>query len=225
MSWVYSKVLVVREKQGGICEETEGDAQIWESWFQPTQHPSSDVGGTFVTTCLRKGKNSCAGAGITGVRNCERNILQEPRSVEEERQEMLDLRFPCSPWRWPWWGRCGQQSKEVHNGAEIHLQPQENPMPENTDVPEEICSLWREVHRGAVFWAGAVARGAPRLKQSTCEELHPETGFMTEQFLKNSSPCEAPRLKKLLKDCTLWTWSNAAAEEDCEEEWAAVMKC
>lgn len=48
------------------------------------QHPSSDIGGTSVTTYLRKGKKCSAGAGITGVRNCERNTLQAPSKVSRE---------------------------------------------------------------------------------------------------------------------------------------------
>lgn len=46
-------------------------------------------------------------------------------------------------------------------------------MPENIDVPEESCSLWREAHTRAVFLAGSVAHGGHTLKQSNCEELQP----------------------------------------------------
>ena len=52
----------------------------------------------------------------------------------EELLRAPEERFACSPqWR-PWWSRLSLQPMEVHHGADLHLQPAEDPMPEQMDA-------------------------------------------------------------------------------------------
>jgi len=58
------------------------------------------------------------------------------------------------------------QPMEVHSGADLHLQPMEDPMPEQVDVPEGGCdpmrsSCWSRLLPGPV----ALWREEPRLEQ------------------------------------------------------------
>ena len=81
------------------------------------------------------------------------------------------------------------QPMEVNGGAGIHLQPVEDPMLEQVDVPEGSCdpmeslclctllsapvALWRGDHAGAGFLAGPVApwREEPMLEQVCWQDL------------------------------------------------------
>lgn len=57
---------------------------------------------------------------------CESSNPADPRSVEKEGQEVLqapEQRFPCSPGE----AAVPLQHMEVHSGAEIQVQPVEDP--------------------------------------------------------------------------------------------------
>jgi len=65
------------------------------------------------------------------------------------------------------------QPVAVHGGADVYLQPIEDPIPEQVDVPEGSCSLWR-AHARAGSW----------------QELQPveRNPRWSSLFLKDSSP-------------------------------------
>jgi len=59
-------------------------------------------------------------------------ILQTPRSVKKEEEELLqalEQRFPCSQMKTLMRQAVPLQPMEVHGGADLHLQPGEDPMP------------------------------------------------------------------------------------------------
>ncbi|GAB0187971.1 hypothetical protein GRJ2_001262400 [Grus japonensis] len=99
------------------------------------------------------------------------------------------------------------QSMEVNGGAEadIHLQPMEDPTPEQVEAPEGGCGPW-EAHAGASSCQDRWTRGEgsprqgrfagrtcdpvgdPTLEQFAPEGLHPVGETMLEQFMKDCSP-------------------------------------
>ncbi|KAK4806767.1 hypothetical protein QYF61_005563 [Mycteria americana] len=101
--------------------------------------PISDGGSASVITYLRKGeKNLCntSSSQKRGVRICDRNNSADTKPME------------------------------VHGGADIHLQPVEDPMPEQMDVPEGGCDPLESPHRIRLL-AGPVTpwREDPTLEQ------------------------------------------------------------
>ncbi|RMC15965.1 hypothetical protein DUI87_08172 [Hirundo rustica rustica] len=85
----------------------------------------SSGGGTSGNVCSRRenvllhSKNCCQG----GVRICERNSLTETKVSE-------DRGGGCAPGTE---AEIPLQPMEVHGGTEIHLQPMEDPMPDQMD--------------------------------------------------------------------------------------------
>jgi len=68
------------------------------------------------------------------------------------------------------------QPMEVNDGADIHLQPVEDPMPEQMDVPEGRCTLWTS-HSGV---------GLNRFSGSICDPMvdpHLSSLFLKEYIL------------------------------------------
>ncbi|OPJ73508.1 hypothetical protein AV530_005844 [Patagioenas fasciata monilis] len=82
------------------------------------------------------------------------------------------------------------QHMEIHGGAEIHLQPVEDPTPEQEDALEEVCdpmgspcwsrllagpvAPWREqLTLEQVCWQDLGTPGRPMLEQYVPEELQP----------------------------------------------------
>jgi len=61
-------------------------------------------------------------------------VLQTPRSVKKEGEEVLqapEQTLPCSLWRKTLVRQAVPlQPMEVHGGADLHLQPMEDPTPE-----------------------------------------------------------------------------------------------
>ncbi|GAB0186021.1 zinc finger and BTB domain-containing protein 5 [Grus japonensis] len=111
-----------------------------------------------------------------GVRICERNNYADTKASEE--------------------GGGGDapgalQPVEVHGGADMHLQPMEDPMPEQVEAREGGCGPW-EAHTGASFWQDLWTRGErsphwSRFAGRTCD------------------PVGDPHWSSLLlKVCTLW---------------------
>ena len=57
--------------------------------------------------------------------------LQTPRSVKKEGEEVLQAPEQDSP-------AAVVKTMEVHGGADIHLQPVEDPMPEQVDAQRRL---------------------------------------------------------------------------------------
>ncbi|GAB0182020.1 hypothetical protein GRJ2_000667300 [Grus japonensis] len=122
------------------------------------------------------------------------------------------------------------QPMEVHGGADIHLQPVEDPTPEQ----EENVTSW-EAHAGAGSWqdlwlhgersprwsrfAGRTCDpvGDPRWSSLVLKVCTPWKGPTLEQFMKNCSPWEGLTLEKLVEDCLPWEGPHAGAGAECEE--------
>ena len=127
------------------------------------------------------------------------------------------------------------QPMEVHGGADIHLQPMEDPTPEQADVPEGGCSPvgspcwsrllagpadpWRERSPRWSRFAGRTGGpvGDPRWSSLFLKDCTLWKGPALEEFVKNCSLCEGLTLEKFMEDCLLWEGSHAGAEEECEE--------
>ncbi|GAB0179828.1 zinc finger and BTB domain-containing protein 5 [Grus japonensis] len=123
---------------------------------------------------------------------------------------------------------------DVHGGADIHLQPMENPTPEQVEAPKGGCGPW-EAHAGAGSWQDLWTHGERSPHQSrfagrTCDPMGdprwsslllkvctPWKGPTLEQFMKNCSPWEGLRLEKFMEDCLLWEGPHAGAGAECEE--------
>ncbi|GAB0203377.1 zinc finger and BTB domain-containing protein 5 [Grus japonensis] len=133
------------------------------------------------------------------------------------------------------------QLMEVNGKADIHLQPMENPMPEQVDAPEGGCGPW-EAHVGASSWQDLWTRGErspcwSRFAGRTCDPVGDSRwsslflkdctlwkGLMLEQFMKNCSLWEGLMLEKFVEDCLLWVGlhigvgaEEGAAETMCDE--------
>ncbi|KAK4824540.1 hypothetical protein QYF61_016144 [Mycteria americana] len=115
------------------------------------------------------------------------------------------------------------QPVEDHSGADIHLQPMEDPTMEQ--AADRNRSPWRGPLAEAGFLERPVADGGPMLEQSVPEGLYTLKGLMLEQLLKNCSLWKGPTLEKFMKDCIPWEGPYAGAEEQHEQEGAAEMKC
>jgi len=48
---------------------------------------------------------------------------------------------------------------------------------------------------------------------------------LLEQFLKNCSLWEEPKLEKFVKDCITWAGPHTGGREKCEEKRVTEMKC
>ncbi|KAK4828288.1 hypothetical protein QYF61_024953 [Mycteria americana] len=89
---------------------------------------------------------------------------------------------------------------DVNGGADIHLQPMEDPMLEQVDTPKGGCDP------------------GTTLEQSVPERLvTPWKGPMLEQLVKNCSPLEGFTLEEFVEDCLLWEGLHDGAGEECEE--------
>ncbi|GAB0185827.1 hypothetical protein GRJ2_001048000 [Grus japonensis] len=126
------------------------------------------------------------------------------------------------------------QPMEVDGGADIHLQPVEDPTPEQVEAPKGDCDPV-EVHTGAGSWqdlwtCGERSPCQNRFAGRTCDPVgdpHWSSLFLKdctlwerptlEQFVKNCSQWEGLTLEKLVQDCLLWEGPHAGAGEECEE--------
>ncbi|GAB0204055.1 AN1-type zinc finger protein 5-like [Grus japonensis] len=93
------------------------------------------------------------------------------------------------------------QPMKVDGGADIHLQPMEDPTLEQVETPEGGCDpvgspCWSK------FLAGPVDpwREEPILEQVCWQN---RGGPTLEQFVKNCSPWEGLTLEKFVEDCLL----------------------
>jgi len=90
------------------------------------------------------------------------------------------------------------QPMEVHGGADIHMQPREDPTPQHMDVPEGGCDPVESPHWSRVL-AGPVAqwKEEPTLEQICWQDW-------SNLFLKDCTPWKGPMLEQCMKNCSLW---------------------
>jgi len=143
--------------------------------------------------------------------------LQTPTSVKKEGEEVLqapEQRFPCNPRKSVERQAVPMQPVEVHGGANVQLQPVEDPMPEQADAPKGSCDCGkptleqapsrtcgeRSPHKEPVCWQDFRPHKDPcwsSLFQKNCTLWK---GPILEQFVKNCSPLEGATLKKFVED-------------------------
>ena len=122
----------------------------------------------------------------------------------------------------------------VYGGADSHLQPMEDPMPEQVDVPEGGCDpvgslCWHRLLAGPVDpwreksprWSRFAGRtcdpvGDPRWSSLFLKDCTLWKGPTLEQFVKNCSPWEGLTSEKFVKDCLPSEGPHAGAGEACE---------
>jgi len=93
------------------------------------------------------------------------------------------------------------QPMEVRGGADIHLQPTEDPTPEQVGVPKGDCDPMENPR-----WSSLILKGCT-----------PWKGPTLEQFMKNCSLWKGLALKKFLENCLPWEGPHVGVWEECEE--------
>ncbi|KAM9591242.1 uncharacterized protein ACIBXB_006115 [Morphnus guianensis] len=96
------------------------------------------------------------------------------------------------------------QPMEVNGGADIHLQPLEDPTPEQVDVPDGGCDPIRRPRWSRFSGRTCNTTGDPLWSSPFLKDCTPWKGPMLEQFMKNCSPWEGPTLEKFMEDCLPW---------------------
>ncbi|GAB0183023.1 AN1-type zinc finger protein 5-like [Grus japonensis] len=132
------------------------------------------------------------------------------------------------------------QPMEDDGGADIHLQPMEDPMLEQVDAPKGGCDLMGSMEQAAGRTCGKRQRSPrwSRFAGRTCDpvgdpqwsglflkDCTPWKGPMLEQLVKKFSLWEGLMLEKLVEDCLLREGPHAAPGEEREEEGAAETMC
>jgi len=148
--------------------------------------------------------------------------LQTPRSVQKEGRRCSRhwSRGSLQPMKQTMVRQAVPAAMEAHGGADPHLQPGEDPKPDQ-GVPEGGCD----------------PVGSPTLEQApgkTCDPVGdpwwsslflkdgtPWKGPTLGQFVQNCSPWEGPTLKKSVEDGLPWEGPHTGPGEECEEEGAA----
>ena len=104
--------------------------------------PISDSGSTSVITCLRKGKTAVQLQPERGVRICERNNSADTKVSEEgggRGAPGAGAEIPLQPLVQPMVRQAVPlQPTEVNGGADLHLQPVEDPTPEQVDAQRRL---------------------------------------------------------------------------------------
>ncbi|KAM9590862.1 uncharacterized protein ACIBXB_005912 [Morphnus guianensis] len=213
----------------------------------PKAEPISNSGSASVIAYLRRGKKLLRnGSRRRGVRICERNNPADAKVSEEGGggdAPGARAEIPLHPMVKTMVRQAVPlQLMEVHGGADIHLQPMEDPHAGAGGFPKEAVTPW-EARAGAGSWQDLWTRGerspcCSRFSGRTCDptgdpcwssvllkDCTPWKGPMLEQFVKNCSPWEGPTFKKFMEDCLLWEGPHAGAGEECEEEGAAETMC
>ncbi|GAB0190179.1 hypothetical protein GRJ2_001483200 [Grus japonensis] len=116
----------------------------------------------------------------------------------------------------------------------FHLQPVEDPTPEQVEAPEGGCGPW-EAHAGASSWQDLWTRGErsplwSRFAGRTCDPVgDPRWSSLVlkvctqwkeptlQHLVKNCSLWEGLMLEKFVEDCLPWDGPHAGAGEECEE--------
>ncbi|GAB0189361.1 zinc finger and BTB domain-containing protein 5 [Grus japonensis] len=148
--------------------------------------PISDSGSASGITYLRREKKQQEKLQPErGVRICERNNSADTKPMEDD------------------------------GGADIHLQPIEDPMLEQVEAPEGGRDPVESPR-----WSGFAGRtcdpeGDPRWSSLILKDCTPWKGPTLEQFVKNCSLWEGLMLKKLVEDCLSWEGPHIGAGEQC----------
>ncbi|GAB0176363.1 AN1-type zinc finger protein 5-like [Grus japonensis] len=111
------------------------------------------------------------------------------------------------------------QPMEANGGADIHLQPVEDPTPEQGDAPEGGCDPW-EAHAGASSWQDLWTHRERSPRQSrfagrTCDPV--EDPRWSSLFLKVCTPWERPMLEQGQSVRSPPPEEEEAAETTCDE--------
>jgi len=138
----------------------------------------SDSGSASVITYLRRKQPLCNSIlqQERGVGICERNNSADTKVGEEEGGGGAGAEIPLQPMEKTMVRQAvALKPMEVHSGSDLHLQTVEDPMPEQVDVPEEGCDLWRAC-AGADSWQDLWTCGekSPRWSRfagSTCDPV------------------------------------------------------
>jgi len=121
------------------------------------------------------------------------------------------------------------QPMEVYSGADLHLQPMEDPTPEQADAQRRLWLCGKPVLEQAPgrrerspCWRRFAGRtcdplGDPRWSGPFLKDCSPQDGPTLEHFGVNFSLWEGPTLEKFMEDCLLWEGPHAGAREECEE--------
>ncbi|GAB0188261.1 hypothetical protein GRJ2_001291400 [Grus japonensis] len=113
------------------------------------------------------------------------------------------------------------QPMEDDGGADIHLQPMEDPTLEQVDAPEGGCDPVGSSRQSRFAGRACHPRGDPRWNSLFLKVCTPWKRPTLEQFVKNCSLWEELMLEKFMEDCVLSEGPHAGAGEECEEEGAA----
>ncbi|GAB0193186.1 zinc finger and BTB domain-containing protein 5 [Grus japonensis] len=92
------------------------------------------------------------------------------------------------------------QPMEDDGGTDIHLQPVEDPMPEQVETPEGGCDPMGSLHWSRFSGRTCDPMGDPRWSSLLLKDCTPWKGPMLEQFMKNCSLWEGIMLEKFMKD-------------------------
>ncbi|GAB0185411.1 AN1-type zinc finger protein 5-like [Grus japonensis] len=97
------------------------------------------------------------------------------------------------------------QPMEDDGGADIHLQPMEDPMPEQVDAPEGGCDPV-----GSPHWSRLLAGpGAPWREEPVLDPC------WSSLVLKVCTLWKGPTLEQFMKNCSLWEGLMLEFMEDC----------
>lgn len=128
----------------------------------------------------------------------------QARSVEKEKQEVLrvpDLQPMAQTMvRQLWPGSPGSSMMEERSTCS----PRKTPCQRTLRYLKEAAACGEKPTQEQLFWQELWLVVHPHWSSPLVKDCTPERRLTPEQFLKNSSPCEVPRRKKLMKDCILW---------------------
>jgi len=96
---------------------------------------------------------------------------------------------------------------EVYGGADLHLQPIEDPTPEQVDVPKGCCDpadslCWSRVLAGPVAPRRERSPHWSRFAGRACDPVGDP--HWSSPFLKDCTPCKGTTLGQFGKNCGLW---------------------
>ena len=115
------------------------------------------------------------------------------------------------------------QPVEVHGGADIHLQPVEDPTAVQGIAPKGGCDpvgspRWSRLLAGLAALCRGARAGAALLAGLATLWGDPRWSSL---FLKDCAPWEGPTLEQLVEDCLPWEGPHAGAGQEREEDGAA----
>ena len=205
------KGLVAGGCRGGLCEQSPAAApcQVRASSSRLQKGPAAGQSRARERRwlCLWESRAK-EGNKLLRHSSWERGVRTSPAGTQgsaaggQEGLQAPQHKFPCGPWRGPWWSRPSPCSPWVPHGADLHAAAMEEPPwsrwmwpeggcgpwePPQEQAPGQSCSPWRGAPAGAGGLAGAAARGGAMLEQFGPEGWAPWYGPIWEQFWKSCS--------------------------------------